>query len=101
MSHRYHLDRLKARCDDRPQKSAEGPRKNTDTVIGLWAPFQSPARHKQIFSARIPTFPLGEPLAQTVEHRPFKARALGSSPRRLTTFINSLCVSSSVTFSSV
>src|SRR5437016_13713984 len=27
---------------------------------------------------------LGEPLAQKVEHRPFKARALGSSPRRLT-----------------
>src|SRR2546426_2531053 len=26
----------------------------------------------------------GEPLAQKVEHRPFKARALGSSPRRLT-----------------
>jgi hypothetical protein len=34
---------------------------------------------------KFPTFSLGEPLAQTVEHRPFKARALGSSPRRLTT----------------
>jgi hypothetical protein len=29
-------------------------------------------------------FPLGEPVAQSVEHRPFKARALGSSPSRLT-----------------
>jgi hypothetical protein len=29
----------------------------------------------------------GEPLAQSVEHRPFKARALGSSPRRLTKLI--------------
>src|SRR5438093_13529415 len=30
----------------------------------------------------------GEPLAQEVEHRPFKARALGSNPRRLTTYFN-------------
>jgi hypothetical protein len=30
--------------------------------------------------------PNGEPVAQSVEHRPFKARALGSSPSRLTKY---------------
>jgi hypothetical protein len=30
-------------------------------------------------------YPFSEPVAQSVEHRPFKARALGSSPSRLTT----------------
>ena len=29
-------------------------------------------------------YQFGEPVAQLVEHRPFKARALGSSPSRLT-----------------
>ena len=29
--------------------------------------------------------PICESVAQSVEHRPFKARALGSSPSRLTT----------------
>ena len=75
-----------------PLKCARAERGHVD--IGL-------SRHKRIFGAKIPSFPLGEPLAQTVEHRPFKARALGSSPRRLTTFFNSFCVSSSVAFSSV
>ena len=31
-----------------------------------------------------PSFPLYAPLAQLVEHRPFKAGVLGSSPRRRT-----------------
>ena len=31
-------------------------------------------------------FVFGEPLAQLVEHRPFKARVFGSSPKRLTIF---------------
>src|SRR5574341_1168073 len=31
---------------------------------------------------------LGEPLAQLVEHRPFKAGVLGSRPRRLTKFFS-------------
>ena len=78
MPDRHRLNRLQTRGDNCPQESAESSRPNAGALNGL-------SRHERIFGAKIPLLSLGEPLAQTVEHRPFKARALGSSPRRLTT----------------